>query len=182
MKPEDFNYVVKNNVCLFQKGPLSQGWGGFSGQNSKFVANLSVSTSKPNARYEFNCCEQWMMANKAALFNDNESLDRILQETNPKIQKEIGRAVRGFESGIWDQKKFKIVTMGNLFKFQQNKDLQDFLLGFHIQTIFCEAAPWDRIWGIGMGPEDEKSLDIYHWKGQNLLGQAIGVVRNILGS
>lgn len=40
-------------------------------------------------------------------------------------------------------------------------------------TILAEAAPRDRIWGIGMGKNNPLAQDPANWKGKNLLGFAL---------
>jgi ribA/ribD-fused uncharacterized protein len=196
MKPEDYGYVVKNNLCLFQKGPLSQWWGGFKGQKSTFKVNTSDlyrwyvnfelerdngalldSISKQYKHLYFNCCEQWMMACKAILFNDGKTLKKIMDQSSPKQQKDLGRTVANYDQEIWDYYKYNIVLKGNTYKFDQNVDLQNFLTSFNPFTIFAEAAPWDKVWGIGLGPDDPKSLDINTWEGENLLGKVITRLR-----
>lgn len=186
MKPETFEYVVKNNLCLFQKGPLSNWWGGFPGQNGGFKRMIYNSYGKCYAwldkttewnDLQWNCAEQWMMANKATLFDDLETLKKILDTTHPAEQKKLGREVVGFQPDVWDDVKYEIVGAGILDKFEQNLDLEVFLNQFHPDTIFAEAAPWDSVWGIGLGPNDPDALDIYKWKGENLLGRIIGEVR-----
>lgn len=172
MKPEDFGYVVKNNVCLFVKGPLSQWWGGYKGQNGGF--------KEDNGRgriNEFNCCEQYMMAAKADFMGDDNNFVNIMSTKDPKEQKAFGRLVQRFDPILWDKVKYSIVFQANKQKFEQNKDCRDFLLSFNRHTIFAEAAPWDTVWGIGMDATNPDSLDIYKWQGQNLLGMAISEVR-----
>ena len=39
--------------------------------------------------------------------------------------------------------------------------------------MLVEAAPCDKIWGIGLEKEDEKILDERNWKGTNLLGKCL---------
>lgn len=50
-----------------------------------------------------------MMYRKATLFGDMEIGERILREPEPKKQKALGRKVRGFEGGVWDEWKEGIV-------------------------------------------------------------------------
>ena len=173
--PQEFGYVVNNNTCLFQKGPLSQWWGAHAGQNSSFTID-----NGRGVRSTFNCCEQYMMAAKADWFGDDESYGRIMNEKNPKIQKELGRGVSGFDPVQWDRVKYNVVLDANKYKFEQNEDCREFLLSFNKHTIFAEAAPWDSIWGIGLGPDAAAALDIYKWRGENLLGEAIREVRRWL--
>lgn len=190
-----FGYVVKNNVCLFQKGILSQWWGGFEGQEgggfevfpykiTKFISCFSlknkITIHRTIDKYSFNCCEQWMMAVKALYFNDWESFLRIMKTSSPKEQKDLGRKVKEFDKEQWDKVKYNVVLTGNMEKFTQNESSREFLLGFNKHTVFAEAAPWDITWGIGLGPENPDSLDINKWKGENLLGEVIREVRRSL--
>eukprot|EP01084_Bolivina_argentea_P231811 390815_1 len=48
-------------------------------------------------------CEQYMMAEKAKLFNDNEYYDLILKTDDPRKCKKLGRGVRNFKESIWKQ-------------------------------------------------------------------------------
>jgi len=128
----------------------------------------------------FNCVEQWMMASKAITFNDVRKLQDILWATDPSVQKNLGRLVSGYNQEQWDRVKFNVVYVGCMEKFKQNKDLKEFLLSFPIDTIFAEAAPWDSIWGIGLGPTDKDALNPELWPGENLLGKVIQKVRKTI--
>lgn len=189
--PEEYGYVVKNNLCLFQKGPLSQWWGGYKNQNGGFsVSSRDIFGfwGTKTGFYldtffqpiEFSSCEQWMMANKATLFDDLDTYHEIMNEDRPDKVKALGRKVSNFDPKKWDTYKYQIVLRGNLFKFEQNPDIRDFLMQFHPATIFCEAAPWDKVWGNGLSPDDPDCLDINKWQGENLLGEAIREVRRRL--
>ena len=128
----------------------------------------------------YGCCEQYMMAGKAKLFNDKESLQLIMKETDPKKLIKLGRCVKNFEQHKWDQHKEQIVYEGNINKFTQNKLLRDKLLSYDTKLCFVEASKFDRIWGIGLATTDPKSENRKNWKGTNLLGQIITRVRNDL--
>ncbi len=186
--PQEYGYVVANNICLFQKGPLSQWWGGFDGQQGGFTvgsnrihAYLNSDCGRALDRiyepFTFNCCEQWMMANKATTFDDWETFLKIMDEKSPAKQKDLGRQIKNFDPRGWDGIKLHIVSQGNLFKFNQNAELTKFIEQFNPFTIFAEAAPWDLVWGIGLGPDNSDALDINKWKGENLLGRALMRVR-----
>ena len=47
-------------------------------------------------------------------------------------------------------------------------------------SILAECAVRDTIWGIGLSMKDPDRLDIGKWKGQNLLGYALMMVRERL--
>jgi len=47
-------------------------------------------------------------------------------------------------------------------------------------VILVEAAGRDCVWGIGYGEKNPKALQPFSWRGQNLLGFALTVVRERL--
>lgn len=123
--------------------------------------------------------EQYMMAQKAKLFGDDEILNKILQTADPKEIKALGRLVKGYQESVWLEHRFNIVVQGNLAKFSQNEDLKQFLLNTK-DRILVEASPYDKIWGIGLSADDEKAEKPLQWKGLNLLGFALMEVRKQL--
>ncbi|PSL43137.1 hypothetical protein CLV51_109131 [Chitinophaga niastensis] len=127
----------------------------------------------------YKTAEHWMMAGKAQLFNDNVTLEKILLANSPDEAKKLGRQVKNFDPAIWDAHKFELVVAGNLLKFSQHPALKDFLLNTH-QRVLVEASPMDRIWGIGMSAADEHVENPLQWRGENLLGYALMVVRDQL--
>lgn len=128
---------------------------------------------------KYTCAEQFMMAEKARLFHDKEMLDKIMEADHPKEMKAYGRAVKGFDKGIWDKSCYNIVKRGNEAKFSQNPELWEFLKGTK-NRILVEASPRDRIWGIGMGKSNPDAKDPLKWRGTNLLGFALTQVRDDL--
>jgi ribA/ribD-fused uncharacterized protein len=125
---------------------------------------------------EYKSAEHWMMAKKAALFNDKEIFEKIIYCKTPAEAKKLGREVQNYNDTIWLENRFEIVKNGNLHKFSQSKDLKTFLLNTN-ERIIVEASPVDPIWGIGMA-SDHKDIDTPEkWKGLNLLGFALMEVR-----
>lgn len=128
---------------------------------------------------EYNSCEQYMMHQKALLFDDHIIADLIMQEKNPKEQKKYGRQIRNFDKAIWEKNCLAIVFEGNLAKFSQNPELKAEMLSTG-NKIFVEASPLDHIWGIGLDENAENVDDPSYWLGLNLLGQALTLVKNQL--
>ena len=151
----------------------------------------------PDGRIGPSCCSQWfdagftldgvryptaehfMMAEKARLFGDQETLARILQARTPQDAKGLGRKVRHFDSAAWEARAFDCVVQGNLAKFSQNPRLGAWLRS-SVPSVLVEASPEDAIWGIGLHRDDPRAQDPRQWEGKNLLGFALMVVRDEL--
>ena len=124
----------------------------------------------------FNCAEQYMMYYKAILHDDRETSQKILMASNPRVQKNLGRTVVGFDYHLWSNNCELIVKDGNMAKFTQNS-----LLGQTLKatagTTLVEASPCDKIWGIGLKEDDPRALSRETWQGQNKLGKVLTEVR-----
>jgi ribA/ribD-fused uncharacterized protein len=116
--------------------------------------------------------EHWMMAGKARLFGDGEALAQVLAAPHPRAAKGVGQRVRGFDEQVWREHRVELVVRGNVAKFGQHPQLRAFLLAT-AGRILVEASPLDRIWGIGLGADDERAADPARWRGLNLLGFAL---------
>lgn len=122
--------------------------------------------------HRYATAEHFMMAGKARLFEDGDALARILTAASPHDAKKIGREVRGFDAATWERHRMDIVVAGSVAKFSHDPELKAFLLGTG-HRILVEAAPRDRIWGIGMGANNENARHPSRWRGLNLLGFAL---------
>lgn len=129
--------------------------------------------------YKYNTAEKYMMHQKALFFGDEEIAQKIMLADRPDEQKALGRQVKSFDFDRWSKACLIIVYKGNYAKFTQNEDLKKQLLETG-DKILVEASPYDQIWGIGMGENEEGIEDPKNWKGQNLLGWAIMMVRQQL--
>jgi len=128
---------------------------------------------------EYNCCEQYMMSEKARLFGDNDSESKIMESRNPREQKALGRKVKNFDADKWNEVSRIVVFKANFAKFSQNDDCFEELMDTGEKTI-VEASPYDKIWGIGLAASDVRALDRSTWNGTNWLGVAIVEVRVVL--
>jgi len=152
---------ITNKYVLFYGGVFSQWY-----MCEFIIDNVTYSSA-----------EQYMMHQKALLFGDTEIASEVMKVTNPANHKALGRQVKGYDEAIWKRNSLAIVYKGNYAKFTQNKDLKDKLIATGTKTI-VEASPVDFIWGIERGENDPLSLNPAHWRGTNLLGSAIMLVRN----
>ena len=89
------------NVIPFLTGSFSQWY------MSDFVINKT----------SYNCCEQYMMAQKALLFKDKVSYKQIMESNSPATQKKLGRGVKNFDEKLWVIHRYNIILDGNYAKF-----------------------------------------------------------------
>lgn len=129
--------------------------------------------------HAFPTSEHYMMHAKAELFGDKKMAKGILAADTAGKAKALGRKVRNFDQRIWAEKSLSLVADGCELKFAQWEFALEVLLGTK-DKILVEAAPRDRIWGIGMGEKNQDRLDPRKWKGKNLLGEALMVARDRL--
>ena len=124
----------------------------------------------------FSSMEQYMMYQKAVCFKDKEIAGKILATIDVAAIKALGRQVKGYNDGYWNGVRQLLVYEGLKEKFVQNEDLKKQLLDTE-DSILAECAVNDRIWGIGLSMQDSNRLEPEKWRGQNLLGYALMMVR-----
>jgi ribA/ribD-fused uncharacterized protein len=125
------------------------------------------------------CSEQFMMAEKARLFNDNETLSKIMATNSPREHKAYGREVKNFDKDKWETVAKDLVYKGCYAKFTQNPDLKKALLATEGTTL-VETNPKDPLWGIGLSEDDPRAQDRSTWQGKNWLGEILTSVRDHL--
>ena len=125
----------------------------------------------------YSSAEQFMMAEKARLFGDIQTRKKILSTTSPEEVKNLGRMITGFDETKWALNRADIVLKGNTAKFLQNNSLREYLMTTG-EMILVEASPYDPIWGIGLSEDDPHAAKPEQWKGLNLLGFALMIVRS----
>lgn len=158
--------LTKNDIVPFwkpyeQDGEFSQWY-----KSSMIIDNITYTT-----------CEQYMMSQKALLFEDKDIYEKIMQSNSPKEYKALGRKIKNFNEDIWNKYKRNIVFKANLAKFTQNEKLKNKLLSTK-NKILIEASPYDNIWGVKLTKEDSRIFNKDTWQGQNLLGYILMDVRD----
>lgn len=134
--------------------------------------------------------EQAFMWEKAMYFDDIDIADLILKTHNPKENKKLGRKVKNFNTELWMVVSYPIMVAINIAKYSQGEKSNDSkyfksrrartaLLDTGDKTL-VEASPYDKIWGIGLGLDNDDCLDETKWRGMNLLGRALMEVRKTL--
>jgi len=135
----------------------------------------------------YSCCEQWIMAKKArACYRDAgsalklaEALQAIMASTDPQEHKRLGRSL-DIDRRAWSMTaKQHVQLRGARAKFGQSVELAERLLMTGHKRI-GEASPSDAVFGIGIAPSDPRAQDPQKWKGTNLSGAALMIVRDEL--
>ncbi|XP_046361661.2 peptidyl-prolyl cis-trans isomerase G-like [Haliotis rufescens] len=149
----------------------------FFGWQSPFSQHHPVTFTVDNK--VFNCAEQYYMYRKAALFKDKAIEEKIMNSSNPKEQKRLGKQIQNFNFDTWMQHSKEVVERGNMAKFSQNPNLKKKLFATS-PRLMVEASPYDATWGIALHKNDPRAWDERTWKGKNLLGRIITDVRDNL--
>ena len=128
---------------------------------------------------KFSSMEQFMMYRKAVCFHDNLIAKQILETEDVAAIKALGREVSNYDDHVWNGVRQITVYEGLLAKFSQNDDLKKKLKSTG-NAILAECAVRDQIWGIGLSMRDPNRFERSKWKGNNLLGYALMLVREQL--
>lgn len=155
--------TVRDRIILFQDGWPSQDY------PSRFELG----------GIGYNCCTQWMAAEKARVFGDQDLRDQILATDDPRRQRDLGRRVRGFRHDKWDGLCREIAFIGNLMKYTHDEELGKMLLATG-NLHFAKAGSDDLIWGTGLPLTDQGAVNPTKWRGKNWLGQTLLDVRTAL--
>lgn len=156
---------ISDSVVLFWKPPSC-----FSNWTSSPFTVLGV-------RYESG--EQYLMSEKARLFNDTQIYSQIMASSSPRVHKDLGRRVRNFDHGRWERHREDIMLTGAYAKFAQNPILRQHLLSTG-DRVLAEASPVDPLWGIGISAHHPDASFPSRWTGRNLLGKTLMEVRRLL--
>ncbi|AWT34691.1 hypothetical protein GCM10008956_37670 [Deinococcus arenae] len=118
--------------------------------------------------------EQYLMTRKVALFGDEATRQAMLAARTPGECKALGRRVSPYDDARWAEERFGVALDMLRLKFGQNARLRPALLGTG-EAELVEAAPNDRVWGVGFSEEDV--LGARQAWGENLLGRALMALR-----
>ena len=124
----------------------------------------------------FSSMEQFMMYQKAICFGDVKIAEKIMKTDDVAEIKALGRQVSGYDDHWWNGVRQVIVYDGLIAKFTQNEALK-VKLKCTGESVLAECAVKDNIWGIGLSMKDSDRYDRTKWKGENLLGYTLMMVR-----
>lgn len=165
LKPTTLFTPTKDNMVAFftQNSPLS----------NHFPSNFEFEG------INYNCMEQYLMAEKARMAKNIETLSKIMAEINPVKQKQLGKTITGLDKETWENEAPKKIFFALLAKFNQCLVCQKTLLETGDKEIF-EANPFDSFWGVGLALDSEHLWNKNMHTGRNVLGRSLEEVRKCL--
>ena len=121
------------------------------------------------------------MFSRAKRFNDHETAEKIMQTTNPGVQKGLGSNIKDFKEQVWKETCLEVMKTGLQAKFQQHPHLKEFLVNTGSNMII-EGNPKDTFWGAGLSIHNPKIWKKHAWWGsaENHLGRLLQDVRTEL--
>ena len=127
---------------------------------------------------KYSCCEQYIQSQKALIFDDENTLGKIMKCDSPYEMKQLGNNVKNFTLQLWHKEAEKVAYAGCWDKFSQNPELKEILLSTLNKTLI--EASRDLFWGVGMSLNDKNVLHKESWTGKNTLGNVLMLVRQRL--
>lgn len=125
----------------------------------------------------FSSVEQFMMYHKLLTFHQFELADKVMDTDDPAEAKKLGRThFDNFDDKLWTRISPTIVKRGVRAKFEQNPQLLEVLLSTG-NAVLAECSPYDKVWGIGLAPDDKRIIDTTQWAGKNKLGRILMILR-----
>ena len=121
----------------------------------------------------FQSSEQVFMLLKALCMRDAERACSIIACKSPAAAKKLGRRVAPWNQELWDDVAFACMLAALRLKFR-DPPARATLLATGTRVL-AEAAARDCKWGIGRGAGSAAAGAV--WRGKNLLGEALCVVR-----
>ena len=119
---------------------------GFFGELSPF-SNFHPSPFRYK-EYDYHCAEQLIQHEKAKLFEDSETEDKILKAKSAIECKQVAYETENYDHSHWISNVAQLCKAGIKAKYEQNNSLKELLLKTGTKTI-VECSK-DRDWGTGV--------------------------------
>ena len=156
--------------------PMTADTAAYYTENSP-LSNHNIGTFKKDG-VSYNCGEQYISSQKAKLFKDPDTLNKIMNENHPVKQKQLCKNIKNFDNTEWENKAEELITPGLHAKFSQCKDAKDMLQKTGSRLI-VEANPYDTFLGGGVHLRSNmwKNNEL---KGRNMMGKILMSIRTKL--
>ena len=146
----------------------------FAGDLSPY-SNFNYSPFEINSQ-QFHSAEQWIQYQKALMFGDSYTANRILLADTPIECKRLGYKINGVNREKWHSDGYEICFAGIREKFMQNQSLLQLLKSTTPKTI--AEATTDKIWGTGITLRDSSALQTDKWHSPGWLSRMLMTIRD----
>ena len=151
---------------------------GFFGELSPF-SNFHPSPFRYNEQ-DYHCAEQLIQHEKAKLFGDTETEDKILKARSAIECKQLAYETENYDHNHWISNASKLCKAGIRAKYEQNNSLKKLLLNTGTKKI-VECSK-DRDWGTGVPLGRFDCLSADKWYSRGILGPLLMEIRSELSS
>lgn len=124
------------------------------------------------------CVEQYVMAEKARLFNDKDRQEKIINSSNIEVIRQLAQQINGFDEAHWNRYKGSVVRWGNVAKFADNKNLFEGLIRTD-NAILVNTNFDDLILGVRIGEQFKMGINPQNLKDENIVGFTLMKIRDL---
>lgn len=125
------------------------------------------------------CAGQYIIRTKALTFGDTAHAEEVMITDDPSEMQLIDRLMMNYDEHAWAGIRQVVAYRALKAKFAQNPLLRERLLATG-DSIIAECDYADHVWGIGFHSTDQRVKKVAEWRGRNMLGFALMIVREEL--
>ena len=148
----------------------------FFGKDS-FLSNHHPSPFRDNDS-TYLCAEQFYLRQKCLYFEDMETAQRIMRTSDPGRMKAFSHHIKGLDEIKWRSQAKNVMEKACHLKFSQNEVLKQKLLSS--RGALVEANGRDKYFSCGLSLANPSILETSKWEGENILGQVLTSLREVL--
>lgn len=127
----------------------------------------------------FSSVEQYVVFQKATLFNDDDATEAVMKLSDPVKIKVRGKRIKNYDHKIWLEARVGIMKKALHCKFSQCNSLKQKLSETGRKTLI-EANKYDKFWGGGISLRDLQPNTVDQLPGRNTLGKLLMELRTEL--
>ena len=147
-----------------------------------FARDLSPYSNFHHSPFEinsqkFHSAEQWIQYQKALMFGDSYTANRILLADTPMECKQLSYKINGGDHEKWQSDGYEVCFGGVREKFMQNQSLLQ-LLKTTSPKILAEAMT-DRLWGTSIALRDSCALQTDKWHSSGWLSCMLMTIKDV---
>ena len=125
--------------------------------------------------FVYNSSEQLIQHQKARLFGDVPSAEKIMNPKTALDCKCISKDIVNYDHEKWKTEAKSRCEEGIKAKFMQNSGLRLYLLNTGEKRIIESCS--DKLWGTGIQLHDKNCLNPSYWNSQGILGEILKNIR-----